>query len=114
LPGGCVDSWRIAGRRYHIWGQDAGRRLRTATELSFYLAIPTMLAAMVFDLWKDRSMLSASGSYLIAIGFVTAFLVAIPVLRGLIGFVGRHGLTPFAWYRIVLGVGWALWLGYRG
>jgi undecaprenyl-diphosphatase len=51
---------------------------------------------------------SASGSYLIAIGFVTAFLVAIPVLRGLIGFVGRHGLTPFAWYRIVLGGGWAL------
>jgi len=86
---------------------------RTATEFSFYLAIPTMLAATVFDLWKNRSMLDASSSYLIAVGFVTAFLVAIPVIRGLIGFVGRHGLTPFAWYRIVLGIGWALWLFHR-
>ena len=65
-----------------------------------------MLAATIFDLWKNRSMLSASSSYLIAIGLVTAFLVAIPVVRGLIGFVGRHGLTPFAWYRIMLGLVW--------
>ena len=83
---------------------------RTATEFSFYLAIPTMLAATVFDLWKNRAMLTASSTHLIAIGFITAFVVAIPVVRGLIGFVGRHGLVPFAWYRIALGVGWAVWL----
>jgi len=85
---------------------------RTATEFSFYLAIPTMLAATIFDLWKNRALLTASGTHLIAIGFITAFIVAIPIVRGLIGFVGRHGLRPFAWYRIVLGVGWAVWLLY--
>ena len=87
---------------------------RIATEFSFYLAIPTMLGATVFDLWKSRDALSANGIGLIAIGFVTAFVVALPVVRGLIGFVGRHGLVPFAWYRIALGLGWAVWLFYRG
>jgi undecaprenyl-diphosphatase len=87
---------------------------RIATEFSFYLAIPTMLGATVFDLWKSRDALSANGIDLIAIGFVTAFVVALPVVRGLIGFVGRHGLVPFAWYRIVVGLGWAVWLFYRG
>jgi undecaprenyl-diphosphatase len=87
---------------------------RIATEFSFYLAIPTMLGATVYDLWKSRDALSANGIDLIVIGFVTAFVVALPVVRGLIGFVGRHGLAPFAWYRIALGVGWAVWLFYRG
>jgi hypothetical protein len=41
---------------------------------------------------------------------LAAFVVAIPVVRGLIGFVGRHGLVPFAWYRFVLGLGWLIWL----
>jgi undecaprenyl-diphosphatase len=86
---------------------------RIATEFSFYLAIPTMLGAAVFDLWKNRAALTGSGVDLIAIGFVTAFVVAIPVVRGLIGFVGRHGLVPFAWYRIVLGLGWLVWLLFR-
>jgi len=87
---------------------------RIATEFSFYLAIPTMLGATVYDLWKSRDALSANGIDLIVIGFVTAFVVALPVVRGLIGFVGRHGLAPFAWYRIALGVGWAVWLFYQG
>jgi undecaprenyl-diphosphatase len=86
---------------------------RIATEFSFYLAIPTMLGATVYELWKSRDALSANGIDLIAIGFVTAFVVALPVVRGLIGFVGRHGLAPFAWYRIVVGLGWAVWLFYR-
>lgn len=86
---------------------------RIATEFSFYLAIPTMLGATVFDLWKNRAALTGSGVDLIAIGFVTAFVVAIPVVRGLIGIVGRHGLVPFAWYRIVLGLGWLVWLLFR-
>jgi undecaprenyl-diphosphatase len=96
-----------------LGGEMLGVDRRIATEFSFYLAIPTMLGATVFDLWKNRSALTASGIDLIAIGFVTAFVVAIPVVRGLIGFVGRHGLTPFAWYRIAVGLGWAAWLFYR-
>lgn len=83
---------------------------RIATEFSFYLAIPTMLGATVLDLWKARDTLTGDGMGLIAVGFVTAFVVAIPVVKGLIGFVGRHGLTPFAWYRIALGLGWAAFM----
>jgi undecaprenyl-diphosphatase len=86
---------------------------RTATEFSFYLAIPTMLGATVLDLYKNRDALTTDGIGLIALGFITAFVVAIPVVRGLIGFVGRFGLTPFAWYRIVLGILWGVWLYTR-
>jgi undecaprenyl-diphosphatase len=87
---------------------------RIATEFSFYLAIPTMLGATVLDLYKARDDLTTSGMGLIALGFITAFVVAIPVVKGLIGFVGRYGLTPFAWYRIIFGLGFAAWLYYAG
>jgi undecaprenyl-diphosphatase len=86
---------------------------RVATEFSFYLAIPTMLGATVLDLYKNRDELTTNGIGLIALGFITAFVVAVPVVRGLIGFVGRFGLTPFAWYRIVLGILWGVWLYTR-
>ena len=76
---------------------------RTATEFSFFLAIPTLMGAAVFDLWKNRASLTSEGEILIAIGFVTAFATTLAVVRWLIGFVGRHSFAPFAWYRIVLG-----------
>jgi undecaprenyl-diphosphatase len=76
----------------------------TATLFSFFLAIPTMLAATVFDLYKNRQNLDLSGSEVIAVGFVTAFVAAMVVVRWLIGFVGLHGFQSFAWYRIVLGL----------
>ncbi len=76
---------------------------RTATEFSFLLAIPTMLAATVYDLYKNWDGLSGAGALTIAVGFVVAFLSALIVVRTLIGFVGRHGFAPFAWYRIAIG-----------
>ncbi|HEX9464937.1 MAG TPA: undecaprenyl-diphosphate phosphatase [Alphaproteobacteria bacterium] len=76
---------------------------KVATEFSFFLAIPTMLAATVYDLWKNRHGLDASGLDVIAIGFVVAFLSALPVVRAFVGFVSRHGFGPFAWYRIAVG-----------
>jgi undecaprenyl-diphosphatase len=88
---------------------------KAATEFSFFLAIPTMLGASVYDLYKSPAELSADGSVaLIAIGFIVAFLSALVVVRGLIGFVSRHGFAPFAWYRIVAGTALlAVWaLGY--
>src|SRR6185369_3013075 len=72
-----------------LGGELLGVDRRTATEFSFYLAIPTMLGATVLDLWKARDTLTSDGMGLIAVGFVTAFVVAIPVVKGLIGFVGR-------------------------
>lgn len=76
---------------------------KTAAEFSFFLAVPTMAAATVYSLYKERALLSLDDLGLIAIGFVTAFLCALLVVKWLVGFVGRHGFTPFGWYRIVLG-----------
>jgi undecaprenyl-diphosphatase len=97
-----------------LGGELLGVDRRIATEFTFYLAIPTMLGASVLDLWKARHDLTTDGLGLIAVGFVTAFIVAIPVVKGLIGFVGRYGLAPFAWYRIVFGLGFGAWLFYAG
>jgi undecaprenyl-diphosphatase len=77
---------------------------RTATEFSFFLAVPTMLAASVYDLSKNWAAINAGGLAVIAIGFVAAFLSALVVVRGLIAFVSRHGFGPFAWYRIAVGI----------
>ena len=77
---------------------------KQATLFSFFLAIPTMLGATVYDVFKNRHTLDASGAEVIAVGFVVAFLSALLVVRWLVGFVGRHGFGPFAWYRIALGV----------
>lgn len=80
-----------------------GLERKVATEFSFFLAIPTMLGATVYDLYKNRDVLSLDDMTLIAIGFVTAFVVALLVVRWVVGFVSRHGFAPFAYYRIALG-----------
>ncbi len=81
-----------------------GVERKTATLFSFFLAIPTMLGATAYDLFKNRHTLDVSGAEVIAVGFVVAFLAALLVVRWLVNFVGRHGFEPFAWYRIILGV----------
>lgn len=80
----------------------AGRR--PATEFSFFLSIPTMLGATVYDLYKNRDSLSESGMLVIAVGFVAAFFAGMVVVRWLVDFVSRRGFIPFAIYRIVLGL----------
>lgn len=77
---------------------------RTAAEFSFFLAIPTMAGATVYDLYKNWSLMSSDGASLIAAGFVVAFLSAIVVVRMFVDFIGRYGFAPFGWYRIVVGV----------
>jgi undecaprenyl-diphosphatase len=86
---------------------------RTATEFSFFLAVPTMLAASVYDLYKNWAYLNADGLIVIAIGFVAAFLSALVVVRSLIAFVSRHGFAPFAWYRIAIALVMATFLLLR-
>jgi undecaprenyl-diphosphatase len=76
---------------------------KAAALFTFYLAVPTMFGATVFDLWKNRHVLSMDAGLDIAIGFVVSFVVALFVVRTFIGFVGRFGLRPFGWYRIVAG-----------
>jgi undecaprenyl-diphosphatase len=69
-----------------------------------------MAAATVYALYKERALLSLDDIGLIAIGFGTAFVSALLVVRWLVGFVARHGFAPFAWYRIALGSVSLLWL----
>jgi undecaprenyl-diphosphatase len=81
-----------------------GVERKTAAEFSFFLAVPTMVAAAAYDLYKHHDMLSGDDMLAIAVGFVLAFLSALVVVRHFIGFVSRNGFAPFAWYRIVLGL----------
>jgi undecaprenyl-diphosphatase len=74
-----------------------------AAEFSFFLAIPTMLGATVYDLYKNWSTLDWSGGAVIALGFVAAFVSAALVVHPFVRFISRHGFAAFAWYRIVLG-----------
>jgi undecaprenyl-diphosphatase len=81
-----------------------GVEKRAAAEFSFFLAIPTMLGAFAFDLFKNRHELTGSDFSLIAIGFVTAFLAALVVVRVLLDYVSRHGYAVFGWWRLVVGI----------
>lgn len=76
---------------------------KAAAEFSFFLAMPTMLGATVYDIYKNHASLTLDDAGVIAVGFVTAFLSAILVVRALLAWLGRHGFQPFAWYRIALG-----------
>lgn len=81
-----------------------GVERRAVAEFTFYLAVPTMFGAFVYDLYKNWHQLSSSDGMLIAIGFVVAFIAAFAVVKTFIAFISRFGFAPFAWYRIGLGV----------
>jgi len=85
-------------------GMLLGLERKAATEFSFFLAIPTMLGATVYDVYKNWQFLSFDAFEVIAIGFVAAFISALMVVRWLITFLGTHGYSPFAYYRIALGI----------
>ncbi|TAL78517.1 MAG: undecaprenyl-diphosphate phosphatase [Burkholderiaceae bacterium] len=93
-----------------ISGMLAGIQRKTATEFSFFLAMPTMLAATVYDLYKNGGTLTSEVSIAIAIGFVVSFFSALVVVRALLSFISRHTYRPFAWYRIALAVVVLVWL----
>ena len=86
---------------------------RTATEFSFFLAVPTMLAATAYDTYQNWAVMSADNVAVIAVGFVAAFVAALFVVRRLLDFVSRRGFAPFAWYRIAVGVVMATFLFLR-
>ena len=81
-----------------------GSEKRAAAEFSFFLAMPTMLGAFVYDLWKNIDVIDAGAASVIAIGFVAAFISAMIVVKTFLGFVSRHGFALFGWWRIVVGV----------
>lgn len=87
-----------------IGGMLFGLSRRAATEFSFFLAVPTLMAAGAYDLYKNRALLSADDIGLFGIGIVTAFFSAFICIRWLMRYVATHDFRVFAWYRIGFGL----------
>jgi undecaprenyl-diphosphatase len=86
-----------------IGGMLFGLSRRAATEFSFFLAVPTLVAAGMYDLYKNRGLLSADDISVFAVGSVSAFVSAFLCVRWLLRYIISHDFTVFAWYRIVFG-----------
>ena len=87
-----------------IGGLFFGLSRRAAAEFSFFLAIPTLIGATIYQLYKERALLSLDDVGLWAVGFTSAFVSAFLCVRWLLRFISNHDFTPFAWYRIAFGI----------
>jgi undecaprenyl-diphosphatase len=87
-----------------IGGMLFGLSRVAATEFSFFLAIPTLFAATGYEFFRNRHLLAAGDLSMVGVGFVTAFVSAFFVVRGLLRYVAHHDFVPFAWYRIAFGL----------
>jgi undecaprenyl-diphosphatase len=100
-----------------IGGMLFGLSRRAATEFSFFLAVPTLVAAGAYDFWKNRALFSTGDVGVFAVGSVAAFVSAFLCVRWLLRYIASHDFTPFAWYRIAFGAvvlvtaytGWMNW-----
>ena len=100
-----------------IGGMMLGLSRKAATEFSFYLAIPTLIGAGVYSLYKERALLSVSDVPMFAVGLVFSFISAWLCVRWLLRYISTHNFVPFAWYRIAFGAvilitahqGWVVW-----
>ncbi|MFC5991595.1 undecaprenyl-diphosphate phosphatase [Limoniibacter endophyticus] len=98
IPGTSRSGATIVGAL--LFGADK----RSAAEFSFFLAMPTMVGAFTYDLYKNRDILSADDLSIIGVGFIAAFIAAVFVVRGLLTYVSRHGYGVFGWWRIAVGL----------
>ena len=87
-----------------IGGMLFGLSRQVATEFTFFLAIPTLGAATVYSLYKERALLSMDDLGMWAVGMVAAFVSAFLCVRWLLRYIATHTFVPFAWYRIVFGL----------
>ncbi|MBU4631766.1 undecaprenyl-diphosphate phosphatase [Pseudomonas chlororaphis] len=100
-----------------IGGLLFGLSRKTATEFSFFLAMPTMVGAAVYSGYKYRNLFQPDDLPVFAIGFITSFIFAMIAVRGLLKFIANHSYAAFAWYRIAFGLvilatwqfGWVDW-----
>lgn len=101
-----------------IGGLLLGLSRKAATEFSFFLAIPTLIVASLYDLYKHREVLDiAADAPYFGVGLIAAFLSAILAIKGLLRYISQHDFIVFAWYRIVFGLvvlgtsysGWVHW-----
>ena len=100
-----------------IGGMLFGLSRKAATDFSFFLAIPILIGASVYSLWKERASLSAADAPVLVVGTLVSFVVAWVVVRWLLRYIATHSFVPFAWYRIAFGIvvlvswwqGWIHW-----
>jgi undecaprenyl-diphosphatase len=97
IPGVSRSGATIAG------GLVLGLSKPAAAEFSFFLAVPTMLGAFVFDFWESRDALQGEFLWVTAVGFVVSFVSGAFVIKTMISFVAKHGFAPFSWWRIAVG-----------
>ncbi len=97
IPGVSRSGATIVGARM------LGASTRAAAEFSFFLSMPTMAGAFVYDLYKSRHVLDTTAMTEIVIGFVAAFITAVLVVRWVLGYVSSHGFALFGWWRIIVG-----------
>ncbi|MFN3813910.1 MAG: undecaprenyl-diphosphate phosphatase, partial [Aquificaceae bacterium] len=91
-----------------IGGMFLGLHRKLAAEFSFMLAIPTMLIATVYDLYKSHQSYASNDWYTLSVGFIVAFVSAIITVRTFLNFISKHSFLPFGAYRIVVGFVYAL------
>lgn len=111
--GQCAALWPGTSRSMStiVTGQLTGLSTATSAEFSFLLALPALGAATVFEGWKARhELLAAGGGMPLLVGLVTSFFVAWWALASFLSYVKRHGVEPFGYYRVVLGVAILLFL----
>ena len=87
-----------------IGGMLLGLSRKAATDFSFYLAIPTLIGAGTYSLYKERALLSVADVPMFAVGLVFAFISAWLCIRWLLKYIASHSFVPFAWYRIAFGI----------
>ena len=100
-----------------IGGMLLGLSRKAATDFSFFLAIPTLVGAGFYSLYKDRAILSVADLPMFAVGLLFAFISAWACVRWLLRYISTHTFTPFAYYRIAFGavvlvtaqMGWVTW-----
>jgi undecaprenyl-diphosphatase len=80
-----------------------GADRRSAAEFSFWLAMPTMVGAFAYELYKSRAEMSGGNTLLIAVGFAASFVCGWIVVKTFLDYVSRHSFALFAWWRIVVG-----------
>jgi len=110
----CLSLWPGMSRSAStiLGGMISGVERKTATEYSFFAAVPVMIAATGFKMVKSRDAL-ADHLPVLAVGFIVSFIVAWLAVKGFVWFLGRHTLVPFGWYRLAL-AGAVFWLAWRG
>jgi len=102
-----------------IGGMLLGLSRKAATDFSFYLAIPTLIGAGVYSLYKERALLSLADLPMFGVGLLFSFLSAWVCIRWLLRYIATHSFVVFAWYRIAFGLlvlltahmGWVNWVG---